>query len=337
MNPFYQDILRQPEVLRDLIAYYQTIEGEARLRAVQRPRQVLLTGMGASYHAALYASYLLQSLNIPSVALEASNLINFNHPLLEWFDMLIFISQSGASAEVQPLLDMLPPSLGLVAVTNQPDRPLGLQAKHVLTLNAGVETTVAAKTYLNSLAILWLLAQGWAGQAAYAFDALRETADAVQALVTDEAAIVSDWLGRLEDQDSLIFLGHGPHVATARQAAMMLAEWAKLPAQAMSIGAFRHGFIEMVNDRSGIVLFGEGGSTRTSTRGLIDELSGYGAAVLSVVNGRTAPTLNGDYRAGDYLAPLLDVVPAQFFAEQMARTFNVQPGFRYIQKVVRQL
>ena len=45
--------------------------------------------------------------------------------------------------------------------------------------------------------------------------------------------------------ERLVFAGHGPHVSTARQAAMMLAERARVAAIGMGVGALRHGPIEI--------------------------------------------------------------------------------------------
>jgi glucosamine--fructose-6-phosphate aminotransferase (isomerizing) len=328
-TPFFDDILQQPAVLRDLVAHYR---GE---RLFSRPQRVLLTGMGASYHAALYGAALFGSLGIPALAIEAAELLNFSAPLLNTVDLVIFISQSGASAEVQPLLGQLPAPLILAAITNDLNSPLAAGAAHILPQLAGTETTVASKTYINSLACLYVLAHHWQGRLDDALDQLAQVADAAQALIEQREAVVAAWFDRLHDRQPLVFVGHGSHVATARQGAMMLAEWAKYPALCLGIGAFRHGFIEVVTPQAGIVVFGEGGSAGASARGLADELRGYGASVLSVVKGMISD--DSAPQSNDFLAPLLDVIPAQLFAEYMARHLNVEPGFRYIQKVVRQL
>ena len=61
---------------------------------------------------------------------------------------------------------------------------------------------------------------------------------------------------------------------------------------------------------------------------------------LIVEHGRTrsldaAP--NPAIEIDEFLAPLLDVIPAQIFADALARTLGVGPGFRYIGKVVTRL
>ena len=329
-TPFFEDILQQPAALRDLIHDYRSGEGRDRLQALQRPTRILLSGMGASYHAALYGALLFAGRGIAAVAVEATDLLNFNGLLLDTFDTLIFISQSGASGEILPLVERIPPTTTLIAITNHADSPLARAAGHTLLQYAGTETTVATKTYVNTLACLWTLAQHW--DAADPFDPLSRLADSAQALVDGRDALITAWFDTLHDREEIVFLGHGPHHATARQAAMMLAEWAKYVALCFGIGAFRHGFIEIVTPRTGAVVFGAGGRTSTSTRGLISELESYGARTLTISGGQF-----GSDPADDFLAPLLDVIPAQFFAEFMAQHRKIEPGFRYIQKVVRRL
>jgi hypothetical protein len=62
--------------------------------------------------------------------------------------------------------------------------------------------------------------------------------------------------------------------------------------------------------------------------------------VLIVEHGRTRSldeASNTVLGIDEFLAPLLDVIPAQIFADALARKLGVGPGFRYIGKVVTRL
>jgi glucosamine--fructose-6-phosphate aminotransferase (isomerizing) len=334
-SAFHDEIRQQPDALHNLITFYTQRDGAARLAQVPRPQRVLLTGMGASYHAAVYASYLLRSQSVIAGAYEAVDLLNFDKLLLKDADLLIYVSQSGSSGEIEPLLAQLPPSAVLIAVTNAPESLLAQNARITLPLIAGVETTVATKTYVNALACLWLLARVWAGHTDGAA-VLHAVADEIERLIAAADEIIPLWIDLFERGNSLLFLGHGVHSVTARQAAMMLGEWAKQTALASGIGAFRHGLIETVGSQTGAILFGAGGSTRDSVLGLAQELESYGAKTLSIVGGRPHES-DSPLARDDFLAPLLDVIPAQMFAEALARKLGIPPGFRYIRKVVRRL
>lgn len=339
MNSFHTDIHQQPEALRQLAAHYRGPNGA--LDGIQKPQRVLLTGMGASFHVALWASYLLQLRGVWAIAVEASDLLYFSRILLQGVDKIIFISQSGASAEVVPVIELLPGSVELVGITNDLDSPLAQHGHVILPLVAGNETTVATKTYLNSMACLWLLCQTWyRGRNEDDYQLLLRLADAAERLLNSADGIAAYWVEQLSQNTQLYFLGHGPHITTARQAAMILSEWVKRPAIGTSIGAFRHGPIEIAALGTGVVILGASGITDTSIEDLASELRSYGATVISVVEGQSiasprAPKARRDF--DEMLSPLLDIIPAQLFSEAMARHLGITPGFRHIHKVVKRL
>ena len=338
MNAFQDEIAQQPAALRQMLAHYAGGRMEHLVGRIGAPKRVLMTGMGASFHAALWASHVLQARGIWAIAVEASELLHFSRLLLDGNDCVVVISQSGASAEILPLLDAIPPGMPVIGITNHPDGALGSACAVVLPIEAGAETTVASKTYLNTLACLWLLAQAWRPDEAGDAAVLPRVAAAVEELVATREAVGALWLERLSAAERLYFVGHGPHVATARQGAMMMGEWVKRPAIAAGIGAFRHGLIEVADERCAVVVLGSGGATARSTADLSAELAAYGTAVVAVSEGRIVrPDRPPARHFGELLSPLLDVVPMQVFAETLARTLGLEPEFRRIAKVVRSI
>jgi glucosamine--fructose-6-phosphate aminotransferase (isomerizing) len=335
------DIEQQPAALRAVIGYYQASAGAQLLEATPIDRAPILTGMGASYHAALAIVPYFHSLGVPAVAVEAIDLLYYNQALLQDARPLIFISQSGTSAEVAAVAELLPAETALLAVTNNAESVLAQRAQLVLPTLAGKESGVATKTYLNCLAVLWLLARRWGGALnSNEGSTLEQVAAVSERLVADTAALAARWLHVLGSAERLVFAGHGPHVSTARQAAMMLAERARVPAIGMGVGALRHGPIEIAQPDLGAVIFASPGRSSASAIALAGELASYGAQVLIVEHGRTRSLdepPNHLIGIDEFLAPLLDVIPAQIFADALARSLGVEPGFRYIGKVVTRL
>ena len=206
--------------------------------------------------------------------------------MLDWNTRLVYISQSGTSGEVIPLIERLQPNNRLVAITNNPCSDLARHAATVLPMCAGEEHLVASKTYANTLAILWLLARQAAGIFRPAdYQALAHIADRLSQVLSQAAQIQQTMQALLDVSQPLLFTGHGPHAATSRQAAMLLSEWAKVPALNNRIGAFRHGFIEAVRPGYGVVIFSAPGPSFESARLLAVELVEYGARVLRIENG----------------------------------------------------
>ncbi|HJZ47511.1 MAG TPA: SIS domain-containing protein [Roseiflexaceae bacterium] len=335
------DIAQQPAALRAAIGYYRSAEGAARLAAAPVERAPILTGMGASYHAAVAIAPYFHHLGVPALAVEATDLLYYSQALLQERRPLIFISQSGASAEVAAVADALLPGTALLAVTNDAESLLARRAQLVLPTLAGKESGVATKTYLNCLVVLWLLARRWggtlSGEEAHMLE--RVTVEC-ERLVADADAIAARWLDVLGPAERLVFVGHGPHVAAARQAAMMLAERARVAAIGTGVGAFRHGPIEIAQPELGAAVFAPPGRSSVSALGMAADLAGYSARVLIVEHGSSRVPGEPAGTAVDieeFLAPVLDVIPAQIFADALARQLGVGPEFRYIGKVTTRL
>ena len=151
----------QPEALRRLIDRYASADGRALLASAPAAPPSLFLGMGASHHSGLIAAHALRQHGRQTVALEATEAIYGEAAALEQASGAVYISQSGASGEVLPLLERLPAAAHVTALTNDDQSPLARRARLVLPVLAGDEETVATKTLTNTLGLLWLLIQQW--------------------------------------------------------------------------------------------------------------------------------------------------------------------------------
>jgi glucosamine--fructose-6-phosphate aminotransferase (isomerizing) len=335
------ELKQQPGALRNLVSAIFSGDRIPIFDRLPPPETPLLTGMGASYHAGLIAALHLRKLGIPTTCIEAVDLLNYSLPSIEDRQVLLYISQSGSSGEVDPILDRLSPHLRLISLTNDPQSPLALVSRTALSMAAGEERLIAGKTYLNSLAVLWLLARTWGG----AIDgsersALLSVADQAEMILAQAESIQARFLETFGATPRLLFLGHGPHAVTAREAAMTISEWAKLPALHAGIGAYRHGLIESISPGQAVVIFAAAGATRISALSVANELSGYQVKVLLVENGRLLSpeeASQADPTMDEFLSPLLDIIPIQLYADALASAQGIQPGFRHISKVVTRL
>lgn len=338
VSTFFDELAGQPQALRRLIAAYAGQAGRARLAALPPTPPTWLLGMGASYHAALAGARHWRQRGLAALACEATEALLGEADQLSQANHVVYISQSGASAEVVPVLERLSPAVHVTALTNAEDSPLTKRAQSVLPLMAGDEQTVATKTFTNSLAALWLLGQHWAqGIGPADLATLESLADRLAALLERAPSLAKQWTEHLATAQSYAVIGAGLQAITARQAAMIIMEWLKVPAVSATVGAFRHGPIEIAQPGLGVVVFVAPGPAYRSSCRLAQELQRYGASVLLVEHGQTRlPTEPGpvDHLVDANLAPLLDIVPIQIFVEALARAKGLAPGFRYIDKVV---
>ena len=107
MVSLFEELAGQPSALRDMAAYYRKEAGLLDLPASQEGFPWVLTGMGASYHAAWIGALAFGSFGLPVQAIETVDLIHYSH-LPETGGWTVYVSQSGSSGEVNPFFDHLP-------------------------------------------------------------------------------------------------------------------------------------------------------------------------------------------------------------------------------------
>jgi glucosamine--fructose-6-phosphate aminotransferase (isomerizing) len=340
MTVLFDELADQPRALREMLRCYDETPALFDFTNSHPARELMFTGMGASFHAASIGALTLRAYGVKSFALETVELFQYASSAGASDQWTVYISQSGSSGEVGPFLDWFPRDGNLAVITNHQESELGGCAGQILPLHAGLETLIAAKTYVNSLGILWLLARrvsgNWDGSE---FAILGQIAGRADEIFSQAGDIRDRFNAFYDPGQPLLFLGHGPHAVTARQAAMGMSEWAKIPALHAGIGAYRHGFIESIRPGHRVVVFSPPGRTRASALVIADELRRYGAQVLLIENGRLREPGEKAWAQGidELLSPLLDILPVQIAADALAQELRIEPGFRYISKVVRQM
>jgi len=332
---FLDQIRNQPERLRllaeDLGGSAHPLRSAECERLVARPR-VVLTGMGSSLYAC-YPAYLRLAAHGRAVTMwETAELVHFSAGNVNDQTALIAVSQSGETAEILALLDRMPESFPLIAVTNERESTLARRAAVVLLLGTEHSTFAATQTYLNSLALLLAVARVAAGEALGPFAAaLTTAAAALEAFI--EESFLRDHVS-IDPGSHLVCLARGPSLASAQQAALMFHEVAGRGAAALSAPAFRHGPVEMAGPGLSAVVFEPYGPTAALVEDLAGELEGFGARVIRIADARLG---RGDFRhraMDEELAPLVNLAPVQALACAGARQRGREPGcFRQAQSV----
>ena len=268
---------------------------------------------------------------------DASELLHFRRASLGAGDLLVAVSQSGASAEVVRLVEEPWPGSGrptVVSVTNGVSNRVARASDVALDTDVGAEVAPSTMSFAGTLVLLALLARRLAGrdpaEAGASTDAdagaAASAAERLLAAPDEEADRLRDRLG---DRRHVVLLGRGSAMAAAEMGALTMQEAARRPAQAFTIAGFRHGPLEMSGpDLAAVVLLGDA-RTRELDLDLAREVQATGAAVAIVgaagdpVPGATGveiPELSPD------LAPAVSVVPAQLLAWRLAVDAGLRPG-----------
>jgi glucosamine--fructose-6-phosphate aminotransferase (isomerizing) len=298
--------------------------------------------MGASYFGSYPAWLQLVQNGLPVWWVDTSELLHHATDLLTGRTLFWVISQSGYSIEVQRILEKAAARRAdrriayLAAVTNDPESPLARQADQTLLLNSGEEFTVGTRSYVNTLAVLQLaVTELVGGDFSAVWEELEKTARAMQTYLQDWETHVEEVVTRVGVPERLVVLGRGPSLATAWLGALIQKEAAKFQVEGMSAAQFRHGPLELTDQRlTALVVAGDPDAWELN-RSLGLDLRRYGARILWV-------GYHPDPELESLLTPdvppagrrIAEVLPFQALTVALARQTGVEPGiFRYIGKV----
>jgi glucosamine--fructose-6-phosphate aminotransferase (isomerizing) len=315
------EIHEQPAVWTRLLDEGQA--AAARAAAVFRaaePTQVVLLARGSSDNAAIYGQYLMQiGLQLPSALATPSVHTLYGSPVFPPGACVLAVSQSGASADlVQTLAAARQAGCLTVSITNDPESPLAAGADAHIPLLAGPERSVAAtKTYTSELLALWMFSRLVGGR--------RPEAPELAALgeqVLDRAGAECQlWAERLTGVRRLLAVGRGYAFASAREAALKLMETSYLMTQGLSAADAEHGPVAVLDPQTPLLAFASQGPGTSSMASVVATARAAGAPV-EVIGDGTLPgdslpaLLPADVPAD--LAPLLEILPAQLLALELA-------------------
>ena len=325
---YFRDILDQPRALRRNLATPAPgglAEFAAGWRDAEEPF-VVLTGMGSSFHALHPIAIRLSESGVRAIMLETSELIYYWAGLLQPETILIVVSQSGRSAEVVRLLQLIRERSHLIAVTNDADSPLARAADTLCLIEAGRESTVSCKTYVSSLLALDRIANILCSGDGEGFSSLSAAiADQVEAYLSQLREHVDEARALLGDVRHMVLAGRGPSLASAGTGGLIIKEAARFPAEGMSAAAFRHGPLEMVSPHLLLLLFE--GDTRCA------EMHARLAADVAALGGK-AQIVSEHQQTGllrleptsESLRPILEILPVQMITLALAAREGREAG-----------
>ena len=342
VNRYVEDILAQPGALRQTAARYApapfaALAEEIRSGAYER---IILSGMGSSHYASYPAWLRLLQQGLPAWTVPSAELLHYAPALVTAGSLLWLTSQSGASVEVQALVEGRGghQARTILATTANPDSPLGRAAGLLLQLHFGEESTVSTGSYLTTLAVQHLaLTQIAGGDVEAAAAEVAETASGLASYLEAWPDRVAEWERLVGVPEHLYLVGRGPSLAAVATGSLIIKESAKFAVEGLSAAQFRHGPLELADERLTVLVFAGLEGTRELNERLAKELQAYGARVVWL-DWTRHPALPSVLLppASAATAPIAEMVPLQLLSLALARQTGVEAGvFRHIGKVTR--
>jgi glucosamine--fructose-6-phosphate aminotransferase (isomerizing) len=325
------NIRNQPESLRRVAAFHLG-DGHGQLRAaaeaIRAAGKAVFAGMGSSLFAAIPAAFYLQAHGIDAEIVEASEILHFGRRRTRP-EAMVLVSRSGETVEISKLLPVVDNACSTtIGLTNVRGSVLARQARHAIYLNSGSDRMVAVQTYTGTMAVLLLLVGLALEEPAHQWRAaLDDAAQALSASIDEAIAASEEWAEFLADAGVVYLLGRGPSLASVREGALLLNEAARTPSVAMQAAQFRHGPVEVVDERFRGIVFASQEATRDLDLALASDLTSLGGkARVCQSRGVASP-----------FEPLVEIVDLQVAACRLAEAKGIDPGdFRHATLVTRQ-
>ena len=336
---FKRNILRQPSELShvlELLSGPLQSQLQETAKLVQQSRHVFLTGIGASWHAAMGAGALFSQQGRPVYMVEAPDLLHFAS--LSPGAVVIALSRTGRSIEiVQLAAKVRDAGARLVGITNCADSPLAKESTIALVLPIALDHAISVNTYST-------LALTAAALATCGSDDFQKISESFQLGLAQLPERIRAWTDEISASNWLAprapsyFLARGPSLASAYESRLLWEEGAKTAATAMTTSAFRHGPQEIVTPGLRVCIWVDPVIMRTQDLSVAKDLRKLGAVVALI--GQDLPT---DYSDLSLAVPrvraewqfVMDIIPMQLAAEVLSRRSGVDcDSFRVCSYIV---
>ena len=299
-------------------------------KQMKKTTNLLMLATGSSYNACLAAKPALESYGELTVDIQEH--FHFAHygKLSPSIDTVIAVSQSGKSASTVEAVKMIQKQeIPIIAVTNDVQSPLALEATQIIDLGAGIETVgFVTKGYSATVLQLLLLGLGIGIsknniskeiEQNY-MQQLQKIIDHLPVIIQKTEEFFDEYQSLFRLTQRFITIGYGPNWGTAKEAETKLTETIRVPSQGFELEAYMHGpYLEA--DASHLLFFIEGDNeNKERSQKLRRYMSQYVGEALTITTkkARDEKTLGLAIECDEYLSILALVVPFQLFAYKIA-------------------
>ncbi|MBQ4311498.1 MAG: glutamine--fructose-6-phosphate transaminase (isomerizing) [Oscillospiraceae bacterium] len=289
---------------------------------------IFIVGCGSAMHAGIVGKYVIEELARINVTVDIASEFRYRDPIISEKDLVIFISQSGETADTLAALK-LSNELGAdtLAIVNVVGSSIAREAKMIMYTNAGPEISVCStKAYAVQIAFMYLLAfrialakgKITAEKCAALTKELESTPDVIQKCIKNKE-MYQLVASKLIAADSLLYIGRGLDYALSMEGSLKLKEISYIHSESYAAGELKHGTISLIDEGMPVIAVSTQHSLYKKMLTNIKEVKTRGAMVVVVCCEDMDIDENVDYKislpkVSDILMPMVTVVPLQMLA-----------------------
>lgn len=301
--------------------------------------KIIVIGCGTASYAGMVAKYAIEHwVRIP-VEVELAHEFRYRDPILTPRTLVVAISQSGETMDtLMALRHAREQGSKVLAICNTQGASIPRESDAVLYTHAGPEVAVASTkafvaqitaAYVLGLYLAQLKGTVFRDEIAQTLDSLKDMPRKIQWVLDTQPSKVSAAARQLRDANSFLFLGRHVGYPVALEGALKLKEIAYTFTEGFAAGELKHGPIALVDEGEPVVFIVPPARGRNILHAKvisgIEEVKARGATIIAVAEEgdadveRYADVVFWRPECPTLMSPLVDVVPLQLLAMDMAK------------------
>ena len=339
-----KEIADQPKAVGDTLMARVSSEGVVNLHELEPLTELLpnidriiMVACGTAAYASEVGKYAIEAWAKIPVSVELAHEFRYRQPILTTKTLVVAVSQSGETMDTLMATRYAKEAgASVLSICNTQGATLAREADAVLYTHAGPEVAVAStKAFTAQITAIYLLGLHLATvrgttQNAELEEIGRELLKlpALIVKVLEHSDLTRELAKKFKDAETVLFLGRHVGFPIALEGALKLKELAYIHSEGFAAGELKHGPIALIEEGQPVIVIVPSPSAPDSLHAKvvsnIQEVRARGAQVIAIAE-------EGDTEVAKYaveviyvpvshkmLAPILDVIPLQIFAMELA-------------------
>ena len=291
-------------------------------------KRINIVACGTAMHAGLNAKNIIEKLCKIPVNVEIASEFRYKNPILFEDDLMIFISQSGETADTLACLELVKEKgIKHISFINVKESTMDRVSDNVIYTKAGIEIAVAStKAYVAQVIALDLFA-------IYLAEIKHSCNDKELELIKDNIKLIPnkilevlendekylEYSKKIKDARDVFYLGRGLDYFVALEGSLKLKEISYIHAEASAFGELKHGPIALIEKGTPAIVVCTDKELVEKVVSNIKEIKARGANVLVITTIKDFPKDVYDEtfllpETVSVLTPLLSIIPLQLVA-----------------------
>jgi glutamine---fructose-6-phosphate transaminase (isomerizing) len=328
-----KEIFEQPDTIYDCLRgrlLHEQLEivmagVDNHIEALTKASRIIIVACGTSWHAGLYAEYLIEELCRIPVEVEYASEFRYRNPVIHAGDVIIAISQSGETADTLVALESAKEKGAFIfGIVNAVGSSIARLSNAGAYTHAGPEIGVAStKAFTGQLTVIAMMALKMAKSKSSITEEryvhLVNELASVPEKVADTSVIEKIAL-KFKDAKDFLYLGRGYNFPIALEGALKLKEITYIHAEGYPAAEMKHGPIALVDENLPVVFVATKDMYYDKVVSNIQEIKARKGQIIAVasVGDQVLPTMADNImfvpEIDEVIAPLLSVIPLQLLS-----------------------